>query len=340
MAEVNVTPILRDTIKNYRKDLKITGTDLSKRLKKNTSFISNLETGKIEAIDTNLLYRIFDELFKDHDNKEQKINDTLKQMQLTLSDKELERQEWMTIMDLQYRKIPIVDSIIEFIQSSLQELNITSLDLITIINKNTDLSQDQIDSMENNKVYPRFEKSDDDSSYIVGMSIKFNLPDVYIDNIITKKVRRCNFITMHGIIYNIFKLKGFNDNEAMKESEQFLFKEKFYTIMHKQFLKKHRLIDELADYDIDFENKINKFKSMFSKLNDTQPDLLNSIISTMIENMENQPGLTLSVYKRSLNKLKKIPRSEQKLFMEDFDKMINEYSTHTEDLEKDKIETF
>ena len=49
MAEVNVTPILRDTIKNYRKELKIRGDELSKKLRKNTSFISQLETGKIEG---------------------------------------------------------------------------------------------------------------------------------------------------------------------------------------------------------------------------------------------------------------------------------------------------
>lgn len=344
MAEVNVTPILRDTIKNYRKELKIRGDELSKKLRKNTSFISQLETGKIETISTSLLYKIFDELFKNDSNKEQKINDTFKQMQLSLSDKELERQEWMTIMDLQYRKIPITDSIIQFIQNNLQELNITSNDLIDIINKNSDLindySQEDIDGMEDNKVYPTFKKSEDDASYIVGMHIKFNLPDTYIEDIVNKKIKRCNFVTMQGIIYNIYSLKGIADKEAIKQAENFLYEQKFYTIMYKQYLTRHKLVDELADYDIDFNKKMKKLNSMLSSINDSQPNLLNNILGTIIKNLDNQPGLTLSVFKRNLDPLKQIPVSEQKLFMKDFDKLLKEYSTHTEANDKNKIETF
>lgn len=344
MAEVNVTPVLRDTIKNYRKELKLRGDELSKKLKKNTSFISQLETGKIKTISTNLLYKIFDELFKNDNNKDQKINDTFKQMQLTLSDKELERQEWMIIMDLQYRKIPITDSIIQYIKTNLEELNITSKDLIAAINKNTDLiseySQEQIDDMEDNKVYPTFKKSEDDASYISGMHIKFNLADNFIDDIMSSKIKRCNFITMQGIIYNILTLKGLNYEDAINQSEKFLFKQKFYTIMHKQYLTRHKLDDELADYDIDFNRKIKKFNNMLLTINDSQPNLLNNILGTAIKNLDNQPALTLSVIKRDLSSLKKIPVSEQKLFMNDFDKLIKEYSSHTEENDKNKIETF
>ena len=77
-----------------------------------------------------------------------------------------------------------------------------------------------------------------------------------------------------------------------------------------------------------------------SSINDSQPNLLNNILGTIIKNLDNQPGLTLSVFKRDLNSLEQIPTSEQKLFMKDFDKLIKEYSTHTEENDKNKIETF
>ena len=145
---------------------------------------------------------------------------------------------------------------------------------------------------------------------------------------------------MEGIIYNILTLKGISDKEAIKQAESYLYEQKFYTIMYKQYLTRHKLVDELADYDIDFNKKLKKLNSILSSINDSQPNLLNNILGTIIKNLDNQPGLTLSVFKRDLNSLEQIPTSEQKLFMKDFDKLIKEYSTHTEENDKNKIETF
>ncbi len=342
MAEVNVTPVLRNTIKDYRKELKIRGDELSKKLRKNTSFISQLETGKIETISTNLLYKIFDELFANDDNKNKKIEDILKQMNLTLSDNELKHQRWLAIMDLQYRLLPIPDTIIEYIQSSLNDLNIDSIQLINIINENNDLkddlSQEEIDNMEDNKVYPIFENTNY-STIIIKTHTKLNLPNNFIENIIEKKIKCCNFIKVHAIIYNILKLKGVeNDTEALKQAEQFLFNNKFYTLTYKQDLPIYS--DKLADYDIDFNKKLLYLMELLKDRNDKQPNFLNSILQRFNENIYNEPSLTYSIIGRSLKDLHKIPKSEKKLFMKDFDNLIKEYSTHTEETEKDKIETF
>ena len=59
--------------------------------------------------------------------KNRKVSDILNELQLTLSDKEFERQEWMRVMDLQYRLIPIPDSIITYITEQLKELNLQKL---------------------------------------------------------------------------------------------------------------------------------------------------------------------------------------------------------------------
>ena len=116
--EINVTDTLRDTIKKYRKEVGLRGDILARALKKNTSYISQLETGKIKTIDTSLLTQIFEEIFKDEKttDKNKKIEDILKQLNFSLSDKELKRQSWMRVMDLQERLIPISDSIISYIE--------------------------------------------------------------------------------------------------------------------------------------------------------------------------------------------------------------------------------
>ena len=138
MPEVDITPALRDVIKTHRKEIKLRGDDLSRKLKKNTSYISQLETGKLKTIDISVLNQIFEELFQNDtvENRNKKISEIYKNLELTLSDKELKRQEWLTVMDLQYRLIPIPDSLIDYIQTEIKDLNTTPQMLVTEINKN------------------------------------------------------------------------------------------------------------------------------------------------------------------------------------------------------------
>ena len=62
MPKIELTETLRNTIKQLRKDRKIRGDVLSKEIGKGTSYISQIESGKIKEIDfdalNNILYKI------------------------------------------------------------------------------------------------------------------------------------------------------------------------------------------------------------------------------------------------------------------------------------------
>lgn len=337
MPEVDITPALRDVIKTHRKEIKLRGDDLSRKLKKNTSYISQLETGKLKTIDISVLNQIFEELFQNDtvEDRNKKISEIYKNLELTLSDKELKRQEWLTVMDLQYRLIPIPDSLIDYIQTEIKNLNSTPQMLVTEINKNTPLkesfSEEEINNMEDNHVNQVFTKH---SSH---MFIKFNLPLNYISDILAKTTKRCNYITMQGIIFNILKLQNLNNDDAYDTAKQILLDNKFYSLLQKQKIPKDS--DRLASYDVEFQKNIDELIDILSIINDRQPDFLNPILEPFICNIKKVPDISFSLIKKDISSLHKLNIDNKKAFIKDFEKLIAQYS-EIETQESKKIETF
>ena len=340
MAEIKVTQTLRDTIKKYRKEIHLRGDVLSRSLKKNTSFISQLETGKLDTIDTEILNNIFDILFQNEtpEEKNKKISSILNELELTLSDKELKRQEWLRIMDLQYRLIPIPETIIIYITEQLKELNLSPEDIIIRANKNEALqattAEDEYQKMEDNKIY--FQTNDDTRR----MSIKLNLPIDFLTDILNQKIVRCNFIKMQGIIYSILLFKGLDTDTAFNQSEQFLFENKFNTLLRKQHLPKDEPPENyLAPYDIDFQKHLSALSEILTGINDRQPDFLNKILETFINNILEEPSLAFSVISKDITVLHKMSKQNKKNFIQEYKDLITKYANNSTTDQK-KIETF
>lgn len=339
MTQIKVTQSLRDTIKKYRKDIHLRGDSLSRELKKNTSFISQLENGKIETIDLDILNKIFDILFKDDspESKTKKYNEILQQLQIVLSDEELKKQEWLTIMDLQYRMIPIPQSIIDYINDKLQKLQLSPEEIIIKVNKNESLfssyTQEEIEQMDNNKVYCSISDKGEN------IHIKFQLPLDYLSKILQKKILRCNFITMQAIIHSIFVIEGFDYDTAYDNSENFLFSNRFYTLLKKQHFPKDEPEKYLAQHDIDFKKKLNHLVSVLSTINDNQPEFLNPILDALIKNLKREPALTLSTMQRDVTVLKTLSRDQKRQFIKDYEALISNYKENSSSTPP-KIETF
>ena len=323
MAEIKVTQALRDTIKKYRKEIHLRGDVLSRSLKKNTSFISQLETGKLDTIDSDILNKIFDSLFAHEtpEEKNRKISEILNELKLSLSDNELKRQEWMRIMDLQYRLIPISDSIIDYINDQLKELDLLPEDIIKRVNLNEALkssfSEDEIQNMEDNKVY--FSISDNTRS----MTIKLNLPLNFLSDILNHKIVRCNFIKMQSIIYSILLYKGLDIDEAFEKSKQILFEYKFNTLLRKQHIPKDEPPENyLAPYDIEFQKHLTTLSDILTEINNRQPDFLNEILSTFIQNILKEPSLAFSVISKDITVLHKMSKQNKKNFIQEYKDLI------------------
>lgn len=338
MPNVLVTPALCDTIKKYRKEAKIRGDALSRTLKKNTSFISQLENQKIKTINTNLLYDIFNEIMP-KDNKEEKyekITEIIDSLRLQLSDEELKHQEWMTVMDLQYRIIPIPQSLVSYIEETLSALKMTGTELVSIINQNKPLFSDssiKFDELEDNKVY--FTRTNNSCH----LRIKFNLPETYIDDIISGKIIRENYVKIQIIILTLFMQNGASFDDAYKSSIKLLAEHKFYTMRYKQKLKSEKDYENMAPYDVKFYKQLNDLIGVFSSINNRQPGFLNDILDIFTQNILKEPSLILSIISKDLTSLREMSKENKIEFIQDYKKLISKYQINSKD-EIPKIETF
>ncbi|WP_448903596.1 hypothetical protein, partial [Eubacterium sp.] len=213
--------------------------------------------------------------------------------------------------------------------------NSTPQMLVTEINKNTPLkesfSEEEINNMEDNHVNQVFTKH---SSH---MFIKFNLPLNYISDILAKTTKRCNYITMQGIILNILKLQNLNNDDAYDTAKQILLDNKFYSLLQKQKIPKDS--DRLASYDVEFQKNIDELIDILSIINDRQPDFLNPILEPFICNIKKVPDISFSLIKKDISSLHKLNIDNKKAFIKDFETLIAQYS-EIETQESKKIETF
>lgn len=338
MPNVIVTQALCDTIKKYRKEAKIRGDALSRTLKKNTSFISQLENQKINTINTNLLYDIFNEIMPKESKEEKydKITKIIDDLCLQLSDEELKRQEWMRVMDLQYRIIPIPHTIPKYIEESLININMTGKELVYIINQNKPLLADstiKYDELEDNKVY--FTRTNNSSR----LQIKFNLPETYIDDILSRKIVRENYVKIQVIILTLLHQKGMPYSEAFDNSIKILAEHKFYTMLYKQTLNTKKDYENMAPHDIEFNQKLKTLSTILSSINDRQPDFLNEILETFIENILKEPNITFSVISKDITSLREMSKDNKIEFIQDYKKLISKYQLNSKD-DIPPIETF
>ena len=328
MPVINVTDELINIIKAERKERKLKSTELASKLKKNTSFISQLENGVIKELDLNLFFKIFETLIPDDKNRSEFVNNLLQKFSVKLTDEEIKKQIWMATFDLQYRLIVIPDGIIKFIENKISEFKkrkISSKDIIEKVNANEGV--DSASLPEENKVYVEYDEKND-----LSFSIKFKLSDDIIDEIINGKLRKINYVNLLGIVNTIYKLDGYTDEEAVKYSRELLYKNKFYTLIEKNKIIRRKNNDDLNEDDRKFMKLKKDLIGIVNFLADKDVEYVNEQLPVFCNNLENEPSLTLALIGIPLSELSEIDKSHKKNFMNEFKEMVQKYknsSTNT-----------
>jgi len=329
VADIKITEKLASIIKTERLKKKLSAKDLSKYIDKSDSYISTLERNKIDYIKEDLLFKIFEKISNSSDKElNEYINNILADtfLDFKLNDKELKKQEWMLQLGLVIRKIPIPKSIIEFINESLIDFNKSELDLTRKINENTYFTDQE--NYETNKLYVQ-----NDGSW----AYRFKLEDNIITDILNKTNRTTNYITMLGIIYNIYLFKGEDNSNAQIKADLFLKEHKFYDLkqiikVRQQHLNKEiNKIDtnsdfsfELPKYEMAFDEALTKIKKYINQLRDINIDSAYSIVKAVESNIDNDSGGFMNViYSIPFSKLLKDCTKEQKQeFLSNLSKLI------------------
>lgn len=334
MPNIELTENLRSTIRDLRKSKKKRGDELSKELGKGASYISQIENGKIKEIDFSLLNEIFKRITDLPKDEYVKYIDNLIDNSIThMSREELKHEEWVHQFNYEIRQFPIPDSLILFIKEHLNRLNTTPEDFVKIINQNRGLNDLDADSLEPNKL--KIQLIDYGKEYVVLTSIKFSLPETFISDIIEKKRHTINYITMQGIIYNIYLSENIPAENIQNECKKVLRDNGFLTIKERNKLIRDKIKEKTenqenftyydvqpTDYDKEYVNLKNDIDSAFTYLRNKDLYYAIRVLKKLSDNMHFDLGLVVAIMSSPINKLQ--GESKQK-FWTDYSNLLNSY---------------
>lgn len=328
MPIVEVTPTLAEVIKSERKKRNIRGDNLSKDLGKTNTFISQIETRKIKEIDSKLFYEIFRNIIDKeiYDSFMNNLTSNTDNFKLKYSVDEIESEKWYLSFQERYCQIPIPQSIIDFINSKLVQLNITSSDLVDYINKN--------ETLNNKNEY-------NDNEYVVDMdedglrsiSIKFNFQENIVQKIINYEITSICYIFMLGIIFHLYLKEGKNEYDSKTLAHKFLRDNDFITPGEREVLVQEKMINlNLPEYDIsdlydnvyykEYEKFVSEIKRHYDMYRSVTVEQANTYLKQHIDNLKNNPQLTMAILGFPLSKIDKI---KQKDYFNEIKVITNKY---------------
>ena len=139
MPRAIITPELTETLRSIRLQNKVQAKKLAEHLQKSPAYISKLENGGIQTIDTKELYNIFQFISRESNSMEvaEKIYKSLK---IRYSSKEIEEQLWFTNYDTVDCLLPIPEALIQELNDRIKKLEISRQYLNERINANEALT--------------------------------------------------------------------------------------------------------------------------------------------------------------------------------------------------------
>lgn len=334
MIKVELTNELGSLIKRIRIENDIKSSELAARLTKSVAYITKLENADFKQIEFDTLIEILKFIGNFESKSEDEFNDfvnkILEKCRLEFDDEELEKQKWIVKFDKETRKIPIPNTLIDFIKDKMSELSITGEYIINEINKNEELNDYDLKSINLNKVKANSIFIKHTKDYILEF-VKFDLKTTLIDNIINKKIKIINYITILSIIKTIFKLDNFDTNTAYEKAIDILKQNKIYTLKERNELLRQKRnsieIDHLlSDYDKDNIKYVNKIIGHFKMLSDWQIDYTNPKLNNLSKGLDDDAPFVLAIVGQEFFKLDKLKVEDKKRFLEKLSDLVETFS--------------
>ncbi len=335
MPRATVTKELSETIRNIRLQNKVSSHDLAKHINKSPAYISRLENGSIQSIDTEDLYSLFRFICKEK-NSIELANELYRSLTINYSQKEIDEQIWFKNFDTVECLLPIPEDLIKFFIETLKRLNISRQELLYRINSNEAIPENEKNNpkIPFNQWYSRKESKGNASS------IKINLSEDTLNKILDNKTKNGPYIFVFAILFYLTKIENFGEivslspkeNEAlMNQTTELLDKYKFYSIEEKNALisqtkSKEELLELLTSFDKTNYEIINDIISGFRAA--TTHNILdtNNKLDLFRENMHWDLGFMLKLTSLDYKSLENVSVSRRKEFLNDIVNLIEQYN--------------
>ena len=296
MYTVRLTLLLRETLKEIRKQNKLRGDMLSKELGKGAAYISKIESGKIKEIRIDAIITLFQSIART--DKKSFSNYIICLIDNIIDKKNIisyEKEEWIQVFDAEFRLYSIPHTLIKYISDSIKKQGITARILVQRINHSVSFTDSSIPY---NKVLQPI--SFKHSQLISGShfnAVRFDLPIDYVEQVLNCKVSSINYAFMAGILFYLLS-PTMPLYTCLETCHSILYNNNFFTIAERHLTNNIPSIEEnILNNFTDRPHKIIEFKNNTSI---KTPSSLNSEVDFFAED----PSLSMPEYSNHISALK------------------------------------
>ncbi|WP_027398369.1 hypothetical protein [Anaerovorax odorimutans] len=220
IEEISLTKELGMLIKNFRIENKVTARSIIDEFNKSSSYISKLEKGEIKKIKTDFLNQLCNFITKnDRGIKELLMLGAQKSDTYTPFTKNI-----ISNIDELVIEHTIPNDLVIEINNYMQDKNITTENLINMINRNQDLEQYEIDII--NKIpYNQW-------YYVESLNndlIKISMPLEYLNSFLSSNLETIHLVIIEVILYTLYLLGQEKDARNLADSKLKFYKIKRYS---------------------------------------------------------------------------------------------------------------
>lgn len=322
MSRAIVTQELADLLRSIRTQNKIQSKDLALHINKSPAYISKLENGYIQTIDTDELYSILQFISGNNDNSSSLAEQVYASLKFKCSEKDIAKQLWFANFDTVQRRIPIPKDLIVDINHRIEKLGISHLQLLDRINANEALSdEEKADELKEFNQWYHVDRQGDSSQII-----KIKMTESQLNSILNENVDVSPYVFVFCILFYILKVEKYDtqvhisddeNRDLMAETTAILNQFKFFSILEKKALiaeknSKDEIINLLSSFDRDNFEIINEIISGFRFASDYNIKSTNEQLNKFKENMHWDLGFMLKIISLDFESLKKTSVSNKK----------------------------
>lgn len=334
MPKTPVTPELAATLKTVRTQKGIQAKTLAEHIGKSNAYITKLEKAEIKFIDNTLLDEIFSFIMGDDVDSDAIAKKTQELKKQKLSDEEIDNQLWFVNFDTVYRRLPIPEKLIQFINERIEFNRIDREVLVIRINNNEALTIEEKndESIEYNRWYSIKEND---------QSIKINLSLELVNDILDRKEVFSSYVFVFCILHYVLKIEKYGDRvdlsreeniALMNETTQTLNQFKFYSLAEKNNIiinaeNQDQLNEIWNSFDTENQEILSDILSGFRYASELDIANTNPRLKSFSENMHWDLWFMLKLISFNFSSMDDLSTTLKKELLNEIEELIQKYNS-------------
>lgn len=328
MLKIAISESMAQKLKEFRTTHNVKAKDIATHINKTAAYYSKLENAAIKTIEKSDLEKILNFITKSNDG----YSVFMTSISSNLTTEELNDNNAFMNFDLVDRKIPVPESFVDYLNNTIISVKTSIPNLVNYINTNEDIAyifkDDKfinINDFEKNRWY---NINDNTNSFLI-----VNLDIHKVEDLLSKKSNKANWITLYSLVKHLLKLKHNNqitDTEFLKnETNTVLTKFKIYSLIDRaKFARVSKSKEELNSLLSDFDKKnlifVNKILNSIRYISDYDVTYANKMLEKIASNLDKDPSFAFRFMSTDISKLSALTTTAKKNFFNTLEELISE----------------